>query len=96
MRSSLPLYKIGFFSNRMMNIAFPVCVAAQAAVVVIPTLARLFDVVPLSAFQWLIVAAVSLVPLAVGEVGKLLTHLHRKKEKTEAVLSGFGTKKRGC
>lgn len=96
MRSSLPLYKIGFFSNRMMNIAFPVCVAAQAAVVVIPTLARLFDVVPLSAFQWLIVAAVSLVPLAVGEVGKLLTHLHRKKEKTEAVLGGFGAKKRGC
>ena len=51
---------------------------------------------PLSAFQWLIVAAVSLVPLAVGEVGKLLTHLHRKKEKTEAVLGGFGAKKRGC
>lgn len=96
MRSSLPLYKIGLFGNKMMNIAFPVCVAAQAAVVVIPALARLFDVVPLNAVQWLIVAAISLVPLAAGEAGKLLTDLQRKKERAETVKGGFGAKKRGC
>lgn len=80
LRSSEPMYKIGLFGNRMMNIAFPVCTAAQAAVVAIPSVARLFGVIPLNGVEWLTVAAISLVPPAVGEAGK--------------IISSFGVKKR--
>ncbi|MBE6820877.1 MAG: calcium-translocating P-type ATPase, PMCA-type [Ruminococcaceae bacterium] len=72
MRSSLPLYKIGFFSNKTMNTAFILCCAVQAAVVVIPPLARIFGVTALSSMQWLTVAGLSLIPLAAGEAGKIL------------------------
>lgn len=78
MRSSLPLYKAGIFSNRMMNIAVAVCSAAQAGVVVFPRLAGIFGVTPLSSVQWLIVAALAAVPLAVGEAGKILCSIRRK------------------
>lgn len=69
-RSSLPLYKAGFFSNRMMTLAVAVCSLVQAAVVIIPPLADVFGAVPLNATQWGIVVALSLVPLITGEIGK--------------------------
>lgn len=71
MRSSLPLYKAGIFSNRMMNLAVILCSAVQASVIVIPKLAEIFGVTALNGIQWLIVAGLSLVTLAVGEIGKL-------------------------
>lgn len=72
MRSSLPLYKIGFFSNKTMNLALVLCCAVQAAVVVIPPLAHIFGVIPLNALQWLTVSGLSLIPLIAGETGKIL------------------------
>ena len=78
MRSSLPLFKAGFFSNRMMNIAVAVCSAAQAGVVLIPQLANVFGVTPLSPVQWLTVIALAAVPLVVGESGKTLCSIRRK------------------
>ncbi len=71
-RSSLPLYKAGFFSNKAMTLAVAVCSAVQAAVVVFEPLAKLFGVMPLSAAQWLTVAALSLIPLISGEIGKIV------------------------
>lgn len=72
MRSVFPLYKIGFFSNRMMNLSVVICSAMQAAVIFIPQLSALFGVVPLTAAQWLTVIALSLVPLISGEIGKII------------------------
>lgn len=72
MRSTSPLYKIGIFSNKMMNVSVIVCSAMQAAVVFITQLSGLFGVVPLSAAQWLTVILLSLVPLVSGEIGKIL------------------------
>ncbi len=74
MRSSLPLFKAGVFSNKMMNCAVAACVAAQAVVVVLPPLAEIFGVIPLNTLQWCIVAALSLVTLVAGEIGKLATY----------------------
>ncbi len=71
-RSSSPLYKAGFFSNKMMNIAVAVCTLVQAAVVIISPLADIFGTVPLNATQWAIVAGLSLVPLITGEIGKMI------------------------
>lgn len=72
MRSTLPLHKAGFFSNKMMNISVFVCCAMQAAVIFIPHLAKLFGVIPLNSVQWLTVIGLSLVPLISGEIGKLI------------------------
>ncbi|MEE1139755.1 MAG: calcium-translocating P-type ATPase, PMCA-type [Acutalibacteraceae bacterium] len=72
MRSSQPLYKTGFFSNKTMNMAFILCCAVQAAVVIIPPLARIFGVTALSGMQWMTVTGLSLIPLAAGEAGKIL------------------------
>lgn len=72
-RSSLPLYKAGFFSNKMMNLAVIVCTAVQASVVIFEPMASIFGVTPLSFFQWLTVILLSLIPLIAGEIGKILS-----------------------
>ena len=72
MRSTFPLYKAGFFSNKMMNISVLVCSLMQAAAVFIPQLSGIFGVVPLSALQWTSVILLSLVPLISGEIGKII------------------------
>lgn len=71
-RSSLPLYKAGFFSNRMMTLAVVVCALVQAAVVVIPPLADIFGTVTLNTTQWGIVITLSLIPMVTGESGKMI------------------------
>lgn len=72
MRSSLPLYKAGFFTNKTMTLAAAVCCAVQASVVIIPPLAEVFGVMALTGHQWLIVGLLSLLPLIAGEAGKIL------------------------
>ena len=72
LRSSLPLYKAGFFSNKTMNAAILICSAVQAAVVIFPGLANLFGVTVLNSAQWLVAIALSLVTLLVSECGKII------------------------
>ena len=71
-RSSDSLFKIGFFSNKTMNLAVAICIILQAAVVCISPLASLFGTVALSFTQWLTVVVLSSAPLVIGEIGKLL------------------------
>lgn len=73
MRSSQPLYKAGIFSNIMMNLAVIVCSGVQAAVMLIPALAEIFGTVPMTGKQWVIVAALSLTTLIIGEAGKIFS-----------------------
>lgn len=72
MRSGESLFKIGFFSNKVMNLAFGACVALQIAVICIPPLSKVFKVVPLSGTQWLLVGTLSLAPLVIIELEKFL------------------------
>lgn len=72
MRSGESLFKIGFFSNKVMNLAFGACVALQIAVICIPPLSKVFKVVPLSGSQWLLVGTLSLAPLVIIELEKFL------------------------
>lgn len=72
-RSSGSVFRAGFFSNRMMNIAVVICVFLQTAVICIPQLSALFGTVPLNLPQWLTVIALSSMPLVIGEAGKLLS-----------------------
>lgn len=78
MRSSLPLYKVGYFSNRTMTFAVAVCSLVQAAVVAFRPLADIFCVVSLNTVQWLIVIGLSLTPLICGEIGKTIFSSSKK------------------
>lgn len=70
MRSRRSLFKIGFFSNIKMVVAFLVCSFLQAAVLTIPALAKIFQVVPLGLTGWGIVLGLSFMPIVLCELQK--------------------------
>ncbi|MBQ7100869.1 MAG: cation transporting ATPase C-terminal domain-containing protein, partial [Clostridia bacterium] len=72
-RSEQSLFKIGPFSNGKMNAALLICLGLQVAVATIAPLCSVFGTVPLSAVQWLTVAALSLFITVSVEASKLLT-----------------------
>ncbi len=72
MRSSSPLYKVGLFSNKAMTLAVILCCAVQASVIIIKPLSDIFGVIAMNSAQWLTVTALSLLPLFIGEVGKII------------------------
>lgn len=66
------VFKIGLFSNPMMNKAFAVGLILQLAVLLIPPLQGIFGVMSLNAAEWGIVILLALVPLIVSEIFKAL------------------------
>ena len=81
MRSEHSVLKLGLLSNRKLVAACGFCAILMVSVVLFPPLSALFQTTALTAFQWLIVAALSLCPLLVVEGEKLLwEHLPRKKK----------------
>jgi len=78
MRSERSIFKIRIFENRFLVGAFAIGLALQTAVISIPAAAGLFRVVPLAAAQWQFVAILSILPIAIVELEKLL--INRKKD----------------
>ncbi len=76
-RSENSLFKIGFFSNRKMVLAFLICLSLQVAVVTVPVLCSVFRTVPLNFLQWITVGGLSLFVTLTVEISKALT-AHRK------------------
>ncbi|MBE6683992.1 MAG: cation-translocating P-type ATPase [Ruminococcaceae bacterium] len=72
MRSEKSVFARGKKKNPFVLLAFFVCFALIASVIVIPSASSLFGVVSLSAYEWLISLALSVCPLAVCEVYKML------------------------
>lgn len=70
MRSEHSLTKIGLFSNPNLILSFIICACLQIAVISIPTLASIFNVVPLSIPQWSLVLALSFMPIFLVEIQK--------------------------
>jgi Ca2+-transporting ATPase len=70
-RSSHSLFKVGFLSNPYMVKALLVSSLLILAVLCIPFLQRVFDVITMDARTWAIVAALSLIPLAACEAVKI-------------------------
>ena len=64
------IFKIGVFSNSMMNKAFAVGLILQLAVLFIPPFQDVFGVMYLSAREWGIIIILSLMPLIVSEIVK--------------------------
>lgn len=65
------IFKIGIFSNMYLIYAILVGIALQIAVIYIPPVATLFNVIPLNLRDWLVILGLSLTPLVINEIIKL-------------------------
>lgn len=85
------LFRIGVFSNPSMNRAFLVGLGMQLAVLLLPPLQRVFQVVPLNGAEWLTVLALAVMPVVICETEKAWrrksTGNNKPSPKAEAVLS---------
>ena len=82
-RSSESIFKIGFFSNKGIFISSIASIGITVAVALVPFLASIFHVVPLSLYHWLIVIGLASLQLITCEIQKLLTR-PRYAERTHA------------
>ena len=73
------MLELGLFTNKKLNLACLICAFLMVSVVIFPPLAALFKTAALNPLQWLIVAGLSLFPLAAVEGEKLLGRAMPKK-----------------
>ena len=74
LRSDKSLFKVGLKGNPALIGSFVIGAVMQISVISVPLLSSIFRTVPLSPLCWLITAALSLVPLLVGEVEKMINN----------------------
>ena len=75
-----PLFKIGVFSNRNMNLAVLFSAALIFAVIYIPFFNPIFNTVPLGWQQWEVLLPLLLVPSLAAEAVKLIYQRIQKKD----------------
>jgi len=74
-RSEQSLFKIGIFKNKYLVGAFILGTLLQVIVVVIPSLAYVFNVVPLNGTEWIYTALISISPLFIIELQKKINDI---------------------
>ncbi len=82
MRSERSLFKIGFFSNKTLNLAAIAAFALTAAILFIPGVNDAFGLVYLPGYLYAIAVGLFMIPLFVMEISKaagLIKHEHDKK-----------------
>lgn len=80
LRSNHSLFKVGLFSNKYMLGAFAVSSALLLGVMLIPPLATVFRVVPLSFNHWAIIIGLAFTTIIIVEFCKLLTRIYKDKK----------------
>lgn len=75
MRSEHSVFKAGLFKNPYLVLSLIAGLVLEVSVISIPKLSAVFGVVPLGFTGWFIVAVLSLMPLAIVELQKLVTAL---------------------
>lgn len=66
------IFKTGLFENKFLIGSFALGAILQVGVVVIPGLAKIFDLVPLNSTQWIYTVVISILPLVIMEIQKML------------------------
>lgn len=74
-KSEESIFRVGIFSNKYLIGAFTLGVLLQIGVVVIPPIASLFKLVPLTGTQWLMTAGISISPLIIMELQKKINEV---------------------
>jgi len=77
-RSSHSLFRIGFHTNKYMVGAFFASLLLMLIVLLLPPLQSVFNVTTMTAGQWGIVAALTLVPFVIVELSKLFDLIFNK------------------
>lgn len=81
MRSSHSLFKVGFFTNKTMNLSWLVCTALTAFVLFVPGVVNVFGMIMLDWWMYLIGLGLALLPILVMEIAKLIENSIAKKKK---------------
>lgn len=68
----ISVFKLGLFSNKMMNIAVALSLVMLVAVIYIPGLNGIFNNVALSPLAWVVILPLAVLPFAVSEISKLI------------------------
>lgn len=76
---STSLFKLGITSNPAMNKAFLVGIVLQLIVLLVPPVMVIFETVYLNAWEYVAVLALSLVPLVISEIEKLIRSAVRSR-----------------
>lgn len=74
-RSDKSLFKVGIFKNIYLIGAFMLGALLQIVVVVVPQIAKIFDVVPLNSIQWGYTIIITLLPIFIIEMQKKLNEI---------------------
>lgn len=78
-RSEESILKIGVFKNIYLVGAFALGLILQVSVVIIPQIARIFDVVPLNKIQWIYTMLISISPIFILEIQKKINEIKFEK-----------------
>ena len=74
----ISVFKIGLFSNKLMNMAVGASLMILLAVIYIPGVNRVFDNVALPLTSWILILPLALIPFIAGEVHKFISNcLHK-------------------
>ena len=73
------IFRIGWFSNKQMLVAFAVAVVLLLAVIYVPFLDPVFDTTFLRLVDWAAILGFALVPFAAGEIYKLVRRVLERK-----------------
>ena len=69
-KSEESIFKVGLFENKYLMGAFILGALLQVIVVVIPSIAEVFKLVPLTQVQWMYTFGISILPLVIMEIQK--------------------------
>ncbi|MEL3907433.1 MAG: cation-translocating P-type ATPase [Treponemataceae bacterium] len=79
------VFQLGFFGNSTMNKAVLASASLMLFVVYVPFLQEVFNTVPLSIRDWLIISGLAIIPFVFGEVFKLVYHSGTRKKASKLV-----------
>ena len=84
-KSEESIFKVGLFENKYLIGAFILGAILQVVVVLIPPVAELFKLVPLTGIQWLYTFGISILPLVIMELQKRVNEVRFGKVVYEKV-----------
>lgn len=87
-RSDDSIFEVGLLKNRFLLLAFVFGTFIQIIVTIIPSIAKIFDVVPLNFTQWIYTLLISISPIFIMEIKKKTYELRHGK-----VVYSFNAKK---
>ena len=79
-KSEESIFKTGLLENKYLIGSFILGTLLQVVVVIVPYFAKVFELVPLNGMQWLYTVMISIVPIVVVEIQKMVKRLFEGKK----------------